>query len=65
MEKIIKIHALMLLNLYGVKEENVKDNPRALNVFVNILKEEIENEIKKILEELKDDASLKVVIVNF
>ena len=41
MKKIIKIHALMLLNLYGVKEKNVKDSPRALNTFVDLLKDGI------------------------
>lgn len=43
----IKSNALMLLNLYGVKEEDVKKNPEALNTFVKILEEEVSNFIKE------------------
>ncbi len=41
MKETIKIHSLMLLNLYGVEEQKVKDNPQALNTFVNLLEDEI------------------------
>ena len=53
MKKIIKIHALMLLNLYGVKEKNVKDNPQALNTFIDLLKDGITKKMhnrKELLE---------------
>lgn len=51
----IKTHALMLLNLYGVKEENVKNNPEALNVFCDQLLQLVLDEvIIKDLEHTKD-----------
>lgn len=53
MKKIIKIHALILLNLYGVKEKNIKDNPQALNTFIDLLKYEITQKMhnrKELLE---------------
>jgi hypothetical protein len=31
----LKTHALMLLNMYGVKEKDIKDRPGCLNVFLN------------------------------
>jgi len=34
LEDNLKTHALMLLNLYGVEERLVKENPEALNVFL-------------------------------
>ena len=47
LKKKIKIHAYMLLCLYGVKEKKIKDNPEALNSFVDLLTEDINNLTKK------------------
>ncbi len=58
----IKTHSLMLLNLYGVKEQLIRENPEALVVFATqisqlfdrILEEKagkIEKEIKKSFNE--------------
>lgn len=43
-KKIIELHGLMLLNLYGVEEKKIKDNPEALKTFVELLSEEIDDE---------------------
>jgi hypothetical protein len=36
----LKTHALMLLNMYGVKEQDIKDRPECLNVFLNEILEQ-------------------------
>jgi hypothetical protein len=43
----LKTHALMLLNMYGVKEKDIKDRPECLNVFLNEVKEIREQAIKE------------------
>ena len=68
-KEIIEKNAWMLLNLYGVKEKLIKDNPEALTAFINILNDEllsaVEEEIKKRKEKhqqiLKDSASVKEI----
>jgi hypothetical protein len=41
--KKVRLHGLMLLCLYGVKEKKVNDYPQALNSFVDLLTDEIVN----------------------
>jgi len=40
---IIRQNGLMLLNMYGVKEKDVDDLSENLEVFVNILYQELNN----------------------
>jgi hypothetical protein len=39
-KETLKTHALMLLNMYGVKEQDIKDRPECLNVFLNEILEQ-------------------------
>ena len=43
LKKKIKIHAYMLLCLYGVKEKKIEDNPEALKTYIDLLTENIKN----------------------
>lgn len=44
MNEVIKTNALMLLNLYGVKEQVIKDNPEALEAFIGIINEKLQSQ---------------------
>lgn len=46
-KETIESNALALLCAYGLKEENVKKNPEALDTFIKVLEEEIANFIKE------------------
>lgn len=39
----LKNHSLMLLSLYGVEEKKIKENPEALNTFLNFILEILTN----------------------
>jgi len=54
MKNIIKKHALMLLCMYGVKEDKVKKNPEILESFTDLLLLEIQEKIKKCIGCSKD-----------
>ena len=43
LHETIRMNALMLLNIYGVEEKMIKDNPDGLETFIKIIEEEISN----------------------
>jgi len=46
-EKIIEIHGLLLLNSFGVDEKFIKDNQELLDIYINLLSEEVEQYVIK------------------